>query len=124
MSQRAVNEKSGEKNRRKKKVKGSQLGIRWPTATKDSWDLFADEFRRNSSELARLILEEYLACYRPDTDLIELGLQQFAGTTSRPYLEAALSRVSQRATTSPDKPQEQLELDVLRRMGPKERTAP
>ena len=71
--------------------KSSQVGVRWNPAIKGQWEKFAREtFNKDSSTLAREVLEEFMACFSPDDDLLKLGLANLTGARPGGLLNQAI----------------------------------
>lgn len=78
--------------------KSKQLGVRWNSDIKTHWDKFAKEqFHKDSSVLAREILEEFLACFSSDETLLRMGLANLTGRRPGGLLSQAILKAKQSA---------------------------
>jgi hypothetical protein len=58
---------------------GRQLGIRWAEDKRTEFDKLAARMRRDSAELARLVLEEFLSCFLSREEHETLGMPEYWG---------------------------------------------
>jgi hypothetical protein len=76
--------------------KSKQVGVRWNAEIKSHWEKFADvKFHKDSSVLAREVLEEFLACFSTDEDLLRLGLANLTGRRPGGLLSQAILKAKQ-----------------------------
>jgi hypothetical protein len=58
---------------------GRQLGVRWQEDRRAGFDALAMRFKRDSADLARLILDEFLSCFSSYENHEKMGMMELWG---------------------------------------------
>ena len=58
---------------------GRQLGIRWQEDRRASFDALARRFKRDSADLARIVLEEFMSCFSTYEEHVQMGMPEIWG---------------------------------------------
>lgn len=82
--------------------KSRQIGVRWSPERKSAWESFAQSLGYKPSVLASQVLEEFMACFLPNTDLQTLGLAQLVVSKPGPMLAMAMRSVEARPASGSD----------------------
>lgn len=82
-------------------MRNPTFGIRWEEERKARWEKLAQEaFNKSPSDLARDVLQEFMASFVSDEELMKLGLAELSGKRLGGLLSLAASRVAARQDSS------------------------
>jgi hypothetical protein len=73
-------------------ARGQQVHFLWDPDRKSAFERVAQELRYSHTELARIILEEFVACYLNDEELKSLGMADRRGSREHGLMSQAIER--------------------------------